>query len=266
MTVARRSVEWPIEQMMAMYDSGMTVAEISAALSAGEWEQYWCDSGNPGYQPSSKTVNKVLKRSGQKMRGRGAPLHRNVFWNGGRVVDKNGYVLVKANDHPHSTKSGYVREHRLAMEKSIGRYLTRTEVVHHKNGDKQDNRIENLELCHSQSAHIAGQHRHGDASRVAAAHAARRKMRADIVSALSPVMKYLHIDERVSIDAIASHTGFDRTTLKKWVSRCGLQPHQGGSDAIEQRHLPAVRKVVATLTASRLGAPLLRRYGAQSSV
>src|SRR3990167_909794 len=78
----------------------------------------------------------------------------NPKWRGGRRVDKDGYILVLQRSHPYADSyHGYVREHRLVMEKKIGRYLLPTEVVHHKNGDKQDNRISNLLLLRSLSQH-----------------------------------------------------------------------------------------------------------------
>jgi hypothetical protein len=70
---------------------------------------------------------------------------KSFCWKGGRIKDERGYISLNTPNHPHSRK-GYVYEHRLVMEKILGRYLTKDEHVHHKNRIKDDNRPENLEL------------------------------------------------------------------------------------------------------------------------
>lgn len=76
-------------------------------------------------------------------------------WKGGRYIDSHGYVVVWL------APRRYQREHRLVMERLLGRPLERGESVHHRNGDKQDNRPENLELL-SNGAHVRLHWQNGD--------------------------------------------------------------------------------------------------------
>lgn len=69
-------------------------------------------------------------------------------WTGGRSMDKRGYVRVYIEGHAPGTPR-YRLEHVLVMEENIGRVLFPGETVHHKNGIRHDNRIENLELWSS---------------------------------------------------------------------------------------------------------------------
>ena len=74
-------------------------------------------------------------------------------WKGGRY--KSGeYVYLYNPDHPFSTKNGRVLEHRLVMESHLKRYLLPTEVVHHRNGIRDDNRLENLECFATNAEHL----------------------------------------------------------------------------------------------------------------
>ena len=66
-------------------------------------------------------------------------------WKGGSF-NSEGYRLVMAPNHPHAHKSGYMFEHRLVMEQHLGRLLDQSETVHHKDGNRQNNLIFNLEL------------------------------------------------------------------------------------------------------------------------
>lgn len=88
---------------------------------------------------------------------------RHPRWNSGRIIDSEGYPLVRVGkDHPLADPNGYCREHVLVMSSYLGRPLEPGELVHHKDEDKQDCRIENLDLTerpeHARH-HIIGRHR-----------------------------------------------------------------------------------------------------------
>jgi len=71
----------------------------------------------------------------------------------GKITDEYGYILVHVKSHPNKDSKNYVKEHRLVMEKYLGRYLKSKEVVHHIDHNKQNNNIENLYLFKNDSEH-----------------------------------------------------------------------------------------------------------------
>lgn len=75
------------------------------------------------------------------MHGEGHP-----GWKGGRTFDTNGYVRLWMPQHPNAYSDKTVLEHIYVMSEFLGRPLRKGENVHHRNGVKADNRIENLEL------------------------------------------------------------------------------------------------------------------------
>ena len=123
------------EELKVLYPQGSTLRELAER-----------------YETSEETIRRLLIGAGIPRRPRGQPVGKHLP-SGGRTTDPDGYVLLKANGHPHANSGGYVREHRLQMERTLGRYLLPGEVVHHINGRKDDNRPENLQLYESNSAH-----------------------------------------------------------------------------------------------------------------
>jgi hypothetical protein len=75
---------------------------------------------------------------------------RNRGWKGGRYKNSYGYIQLRVG-------SRYVLEHRDVMSRHLGRPLLRSEIVHHKNQVRDDNRLDNLELT-TRQAHIREKH------------------------------------------------------------------------------------------------------------
>jgi hypothetical protein len=82
----------------------------------------------------------------------------NPHWKGGKYKDGEGYlhILLESGDffYPMVGRNGYVLEHRLVMARHLRRCLLPWEVVHHKNGIRDDNRLENLELLPTGKYHL----------------------------------------------------------------------------------------------------------------
>jgi hypothetical protein len=75
-----------------------------------------------------------------------APLRRARDGEGSRGLNQDGYVRIRTRGEPGKNQRVYILEHRQVMEEKLGRKLIPGETVHHKNGVRDDNRPENLEL------------------------------------------------------------------------------------------------------------------------
>lgn len=128
---------YPPEQvadMVARWHSGQSQTEIARA-----------------YGTSQGKISATLIHNGIQPVTRLAIRARHRSWKGGRKQLRKGYVAVRVEqDSPFKSmcigKGPYIPEHRLRVAESLGRPLTNSETVHHINGVKTDNRLENLQL------------------------------------------------------------------------------------------------------------------------
>lgn len=96
--------------------------------------------------PNKQRARGLCANHWKKWRLNGDPLVRRHRSPGEGTVNEQGYRLIRMPDHPNANVNGYVHEHRLVYSEILGRPLLPDENVHHKNGDRSDNRPENLEL------------------------------------------------------------------------------------------------------------------------
>ena len=117
---------------------------------SNEKKKWWRDLKTINKDKLEIMLEKKRKNFSKFLIGKKGETH--PAWKGSKKTDKrDGYILLWCPDHPFSRKNtkgggGYVLEHRLVMEKIIGRYLFPDEDVNHINGIKDDNRPENLRL------------------------------------------------------------------------------------------------------------------------
>ena len=129
---------------------GKTAPTIGSKLSA-EHRKKLSDS-HKGQVAWNKGMSGLSNEGSFKEGHRPPKGEKSPMWKGGRTISR-GYILIYKPSHPFCNKQGYILEHRLVMEKFLKRYLTSEEVVHHINGIKDDNRLNNLMLFHNNSLH-----------------------------------------------------------------------------------------------------------------
>lgn len=115
-----------------------------------------CGCGNKSPIASATQTSKGWTKGEPKrfISGHNKKRHQNFDLSSkGKFRSRYGYIYSKCPNHPRAGRLGYVLEHILVAEQSLGRLLVGDEVVHHKNGKRDDNRPENLEVLESTSAH-----------------------------------------------------------------------------------------------------------------
>lgn len=144
----------PSEAKLAM-SKGENWREIVVRLSPEEIRRLYWEEGlslratAKRLGVSKPVISSIMRKAGMPIRSKEEGAHL-AQWKGGRIRRNRGYVWVKLlPDDPFyemASDRGYVLEHRLVMARHLGRPLRPDEIVHHKNGVTDDNRIENLEL------------------------------------------------------------------------------------------------------------------------
>ncbi|HEY0048190.1 MAG TPA: HNH endonuclease signature motif containing protein, partial [Pyrinomonadaceae bacterium] len=122
-----------IEKVIKLYDSGKGLSQQKIAQIM---------------ESDQRRISVILRQNGVSTK-RISERHPN--WKGGRIIDESGYVRVLAKyagkfAYEMSLSDGYVFEHRAVMAQYLGRPLRKNETVHHIDGNRSNNNIENLQL------------------------------------------------------------------------------------------------------------------------
>ena len=143
---ARKGVRRPVGRQPKVF-SRVEIDDMVSMARAGISQQKIANKYGTSQAKMSRimTEEKVVSSRGRSIKG-----NKHHSWKGGVVRVGQNYVAewVSGDDPMASMRNnqGYVLQHRLVMARHLGRPLTQTENVHHINGIRDDNRLENLEL------------------------------------------------------------------------------------------------------------------------
>jgi len=146
------------QKIEELYNNGLSTYELAKKFNVNPKSIYYqLKKGNSLRNRSEARKNafkngkfnlNIFKKNGQKLgewnKENVKYGEKNHSWKGGRYKS-GGYIFIYSPEHPNNNQ-GYVCEHRLVIEKEIGRYLENWEHIHHINGVRDDNRIENLKI------------------------------------------------------------------------------------------------------------------------
>jgi hypothetical protein len=149
----RKFQGWTKEQIQYFYDFYPTKTAAEIAQDIGKTKS---SIQHMAWKLGMKKDDAVL----HEIRSKANSGEKSGNFNGYRRKTPKGYITRYEPNHPSASKAGIVMEHRLIVEKALGVILPDIFDVHHINGDKTDNRLDNLAII-THSAHTALHNRKG---------------------------------------------------------------------------------------------------------
>lgn len=120
-----------VDTIIAGYEGGLSQADIAEKMGVGQVQ-----------------ISRILRRNNVHIRGGSMVGKDNPNWKGGKTITDQGYILVNPLGRfpTMQNRMGYIPEHRFVMAQYMERPLYDWETVHHIDGNKQNNKLENLQL------------------------------------------------------------------------------------------------------------------------
>lgn len=106
-------------------------------------------------EKKQEAYRKIVAKRREKDNYRYTSGAEHHLWKGGRTVEANGYIAIYKPEYSgKKIRKNYVYEHRWVMEQALGRNLSKGEEIHHIDGDRKNNKLDNLMLFASKSEHL----------------------------------------------------------------------------------------------------------------